>query len=218
MQYYYADGDDQKGPVDLNGLRSAGISRQTLVWREGLGEWQPAGQVTELAALFAGPPEATPFVPPAPPQPLAGPAYPQAAAYPAQPTPPQAQVYGVPGGYPPGAFPPAGQPHNLAYGGYPQQAGYPQGYVAPSSQGMSIASLVLGILAIPSTFCYGFGFLLALLAVIFGHIGHSQSKKQTGRANGMAVAGLVCGYISLAVVAALFIFLVALVNAATYGR
>jgi predicted permease len=45
---------------------------------------------------------------------------------------------------------------------------------------MSIASLVLGIIAIPTTFCL-LGVLLGLLAVIFGHIGQSQYKQATGR-------------------------------------
>ena len=211
MQYYYADGDEQKGPVDLDRLRAAGITPQTLVWREGLGEWQPAGKVAELASLFAAP-AAMPVAiqPPG----SAGMPYQQPTAGQHQ----QAYAQAPQHGAAPGAYPAAGQPHNLGYSGYPAGGAYAGGYVAPPSQGMSIASMILGILAIPSTFCYGFGFLLALLAVIFGHIGHSQYKKQTGQANGMAIAGLICGYISLAVVALVFLFVFMILGAAATGR
>jgi len=94
---------------------------------------------------------------------------------------------------------------------YPQQPGYgqpigyvpPQQFAAPTSnagQGLGITSMVLGILSILTSCAYGLGLVLAILAVIFGHVAHSQSKQANGRANGMAVTGLVCGYISLGVV------------------
>jgi hypothetical protein len=114
------------------------------------------------------------------------------------------------------------QPQPYAQPGYPQQplqyGGYTgQSQTAGSAQGMSVASLVLGILAIPTTFCYGFGLILAILAVIFGHIGHSQSKRMTGQANGMAVAGLICGYISLAIVVGVFLLFFVAFGAAIAG-
>jgi membrane protease subunit (stomatin/prohibitin family) len=47
----------QAGPFDgaaLHAQAAAGrITRDTLVWRAGMGNWVPAGQVPELAALFA---------------------------------------------------------------------------------------------------------------------------------------------------------------------
>lgn len=61
-QYYYADGQERRGPVDMATLRSVGITRETLVWREGMPDWRPAGDVPELASFFtlpgrkAGPP------------------------------------------------------------------------------------------------------------------------------------------------------------------
>ncbi|MFI5843235.1 SPFH domain-containing protein [Catenuloplanes sp. NPDC051500] len=51
----------QQGPFDVAGLTGK-VTRETLVWRAGLAAWVPAGQVPELASLFA----ATP--PPLPPQ------------------------------------------------------------------------------------------------------------------------------------------------------
>ena len=51
-QWYYAKDGSQAGPVDQATLaamvRSGEIKPDDLVWREGMGEWQPAAQVPEL--------------------------------------------------------------------------------------------------------------------------------------------------------------------------
>jgi hypothetical protein len=86
----------------------------------------------------------------------------------------------------------------------PQYVPYGQmgGYVPQRTNGLAIASMVLGILCIY--------WITSILAVIFGHVALSQIKRsngtQTGR--GMAIAGLVLGYIWLAL---LVVFIVALV-------
>lgn len=60
MEWYYALDDKQCGPVtetqltDL--LNARAISRDTLVWRNGMGEWQPLHEVRPLAAAPARPP------------------------------------------------------------------------------------------------------------------------------------------------------------------
>jgi membrane protease subunit (stomatin/prohibitin family) len=63
--YAVVDGK-QSGPFDLSALQSqvqAGkISRETLVWKQGMPAWTAAGQVSDLATLFAAIP------PPLPPQ------------------------------------------------------------------------------------------------------------------------------------------------------
>lgn len=211
MQFYYAEGDQQKGPVDVGQLRSAGVRPDTLVWREGMPEWQEANRVPDLADLFA-PPAGVPAGPQ-----LAGEPSPEPYA-----TGPDRQYVYAPQPYAPPGGPPAGAGYGppvqpgvapqLAYGGY---AGPHQ---APPPQAMSITSMVLGILAIPTTCFYGLGILLAILAVIFGHVGHSQYKRATGQSNGMAVAGLVCGYISLALVVILFLIIFGIAAAANTGR
>ena len=63
----------------------------------------------------------------------------------------------------------------------------------PRTNGLAVASLILGILWV----CY----LGSLLAVIFGHVGLSQIKKSNGMqtGSGLAIAGLVLGYIGLGV-------------------
>lgn len=79
------------------------------------------------------------------------------------------------------------------------QQPYQQPYQAPQqpqpSAGLGIASMVTGILSLVLSCCVPYvPFILALLAVIFG--GVSLGKKMGGK--GMAIAGLVCGIISLA--------------------
>lgn len=75
----------------------------------------------------------------------------------------------------------------------------------PGTNGMSIASMVLGIVGLfVSWFTLG---IPSILAVIFGHIGLSQTSKSRQSGRGMAVAGLATGYIAIGLFA-LFIFVV----------
>lgn len=82
----------------------------------------------------------------------------------------------------------------------PQPPPYPQGFAppqyvvgppAPGTNGLAIASMVLGILWI-----YWIG---SILAVIFGHVALSQIKRTRAGGKGMAIAGLVLGYLGIAV-------------------
>ena len=52
MKYYIAVNGQQTGPVDECELPKYGITSSTLVWREGMTQWVPAGQVAELSYLF----------------------------------------------------------------------------------------------------------------------------------------------------------------------
>ncbi|MFH1033665.1 MAG: GYF domain-containing protein [Pseudomonadota bacterium] len=74
--WYYVVNGAQTGPAgahEMAALIQAGkISRDTLVWKEGMAEWQPAGQ-TELAELFAqAPPPVAASPRPVPPPPGEG--------------------------------------------------------------------------------------------------------------------------------------------------
>ena len=55
MEWFYASGSDQKGPVEqveLDRLIQAGvITRSTLVWREGMTDWKPYDEVAGVAAM-----------------------------------------------------------------------------------------------------------------------------------------------------------------------
>jgi hypothetical protein len=83
----------------------------------------------------------------------------------------------------------------------PHQQPYPYPVARPTS-GLAVASLVLGIVWV-----WGIG---SILAVIFGHIALSETKDGRKGGQGMAVAGLVLGWIG---VASMLIILVALAAA-----
>ncbi|MBS1834556.1 MAG: RDD family protein [Acidobacteria bacterium] len=61
MSWYYADNGRQAGPIDDatldNMIRLGSIGQETLVWKEGMGNWQPLGTVRPMAAP---PPPAAP--------------------------------------------------------------------------------------------------------------------------------------------------------------
>jgi membrane protease subunit (stomatin/prohibitin family) len=62
--YYAGIGGAQQGPFDQAALQakinSGEITRETLVWRQGMANWTAAGQVADLAALFAAVPPPLP--------------------------------------------------------------------------------------------------------------------------------------------------------------
>ncbi|MGY3565374.1 DUF4190 domain-containing protein [Sinomonas sp. RB5] len=115
-------------------------------------------------------------------------------------------------GYP-GQQPYAGGAAQQPYPGqqpYPAQQPYPglpgrtPYYAAPAPRGLSIAAMVCGI----SVFV-GFGFLVLpqIAAVVLGHLG--LAREPAGR--GMALAGLVLGYVGIALtVAFLAVFILVL--------
>ncbi len=82
-----------------------------------------------------------------------------------------------------------------AYGYY--QQGYGGGMPQPGTNGLAIASMVLGIIWI-----YWLG---SLLAVIFGHIALSQTARTGQGGRGMAIAGVVLGWVGLAFLAVFII-------------
>ncbi len=92
----------------------------------------------------------------------------------------------------------APQPQSGPYAPPQAYPGYPPGYYPPvaPTNGLAIASMVCGILGIIS--CY-FGGFMGLPAVICGHLAISSIRKAPfemgGR--GMAIAGLVMGYLAI---------------------
>ena len=51
-QYYIIRNDQQAGPYTLDELAAMGITPDTIVWTEGMTDWTPARQVSELNSLF----------------------------------------------------------------------------------------------------------------------------------------------------------------------
>jgi hypothetical protein len=106
---------------------------------------------------------------------------------------PQPPSMQPPAGYEP---PPPPPPPAAAYApppAYAPQPYYAQVVVQAKTNGLAIASLVLGI-----CWVYWVG---SILAVIFGHVALAQIARSNGTQNGrgMAIAGLVLGWIGVAV-------------------
>ncbi|MFE5939259.1 DUF4190 domain-containing protein [Streptomyces sp. NPDC056470] len=117
--------------------------------------------------------------------------------------------YGYP--TPPPVTAPA--PSGYGYPGYPGYPGGAVGYGQPGwqqtpSNGMGIAAMVLGIIAVAGFCMYGLGVILGILALVFGIIG--RKKVQRGEANngGMATAGIVLGSIGILVSAVFLAFVI----------
>jgi hypothetical protein len=83
-----------------------------------------------------------------------------------------------------GPYPPPG------YGGYP---------VPSPTNGMAVASLVLGIL-----WLYWVG---SLMALIFGYVARQQIAERGESGGGLALAGIVLGWIGVGTLALLLLFL-----------
>ena len=183
MEYFLADNDVRRGPFPLEALGSQGLRPETLVWREGMGNWQRADALPELSAVLN------------PPTPAA--TAPLTYGTGVQPTP---GVYNSA----PNSGPGAGVPGPISY-----QQPNPYGAYAPPTNGMAIASMILGIISIPAMFAYCFGTPLAISAVVLGHLARKEIRRTASGGDGLALAGLICGYISLSICA--LIMLVAVI-------
>jgi len=106
------------------------------------------------------------------------------------------------------------------YGGYPGQAGgyYPAYAPAPKTNGLAIASMVVSIVGAFFLFCYGAGGLIGIVGAILGHFSRRQIRDRQESGDGMALAGIIVGWIAtglgLLIVAFFVIFIVWAVNSA----
>ena len=178
-------------------------------------EQQPSGQQPGTAAQpsgWADPTSGTMYVDPVtgqPAYPTAPAGYPLPAGYPGYP------------GYPtPAGYPPAGYPGQAGYAAYPPAAaGYPgapaaayptpvgpyMGYGVPAAlprtNGMAIAALVVSLTGL------GCG-VTGLVGAILGHVARRQIRERHESGDGMALAGIIVGWISFALVVAFVVFIV----------
>ena len=151
------------------------------------------------------PPQPPPGAAPPGPPPGSPPSSSPPAGQEPPPPPPSPAPYSPPPGAPPptyGAPPPPPNPYGPQF---PQQGPYypgypPQPYVVRKTNGFAIASLILGVI-----WMYWVG---SILALIFGYIGKNQidNSNNTQDGRGLAIAGIVLGWIG---VAALIIFIIA---------
>ena len=147
------------------------------------------------------------------------PAYPPAAypppAYPPQAYPPQA--------YPAQPYPAAAQPPPPGYGGYggygvQPSMGYPMYVQQPKTNGLSIAALVVSCAGAVFLICYGVGGLVGVVGAILGHVARKQIRQRQEGGDGMALAGIIVGWIAtglgLAIIAAVIGLFAWLANSA----
>ncbi|MFC6597360.1 DUF1707 and DUF4190 domain-containing protein [Kitasatospora paranensis] len=77
----------------------------------------------------------------------------------------------------------------------------PLPYVPRRTNGMAVASMVLGLLCLPT------GGMLGVPAVVTGHIAKNQLRQSGEEGDGMATAGLVIGWLSVGGWALLFLLM-----------
>ena len=136
--------------------------------------------------------------------------------YPDQPRPEEPMPppqYNQPGGQSYGGFAPPPYPAPPGFQPYPPAYGMPQYYagpMAPSTNGMAIASLVCSIANFFMVPLVG-----GLLAVIFGHVARGQIRNANGTQTGatLALIGLIVGYIGLALDVAVIVLIIVLIIA-----
>lgn len=88
-----------------------------------------------------------------------------------------------------------GEPTNV-YGGQPQYVAQPQydpnmNGMPQEQNGMSIASMICGILGLVGCWCGCIGLILSIVGIVLGIIGRKKGGK------GMALAGIICGAIGI---------------------
>lgn len=128
---------------------------------------------------------------------------PDNSAYPSQPY--GQQTYGYQGqSY--------GQQYGQAYGQqYGQPYGQPAGYYQPpGTNGMAIGSLVSSLVGLVMGWAFSPLFLGLLIGIVLGHISLSQIKKTGEQGRGIALGGLICGYVGTAIVLLLVLGFLAL--------
>jgi len=58
-KYYYSDGEKTFGPFNILELKQFDLTKETLVWFEGINGWKPAGELNEMKAIIK---ETTPAI------------------------------------------------------------------------------------------------------------------------------------------------------------
>ncbi|HEV7524642.1 MAG TPA: DUF4190 domain-containing protein [Acidimicrobiia bacterium] len=148
----------------------------------------PPGQANPASGPPPGAPTPNPWGgPPQPPAPQTAPGQAPPPPQPSYPPPPYAPApaYGAPGPYP-GPYAPSGFP-------------------PISTNGLAIASLVLGIVG--WSLC-GIG---SIVAIVLGFVGRNQIRDSGGRqsGDGLALAGIILGFVGLALIILFFVVAVA---------
>jgi MFS family permease len=110
-------------------------------------------------------------------------------------------------------------------GTYPGYAvpgyGAPYGYGQPMAiskptNGMAVAAMVVSIVGIAGVCAYGVGGLVGIVGAILGHVARRQIRERGEQGDGMALAGIIVGWIAaglgLLIFGAIIVFFVWAVN------
>jgi hypothetical protein len=147
MGYYIANQGVRQGPFELADLPRYGLRANSMIWTEGMADWQLAISLPQVACLLAPPADSQ--------------------------TPAPTLAYQTP---------------------------------ATASNGMAVASLVLGIIAVPFSCHPLLGLVPGILAIVFGFVARGNIKRgETTAGKGMATAGIICGFVPIALLAALIL-------------
>jgi heme/copper-type cytochrome/quinol oxidase subunit 2 len=88
----------------------------------------------------------------------------------------------------------------------------PGNRLAPPRNGFGVAALVLGLLALVSSWTIIGGIVLGILAVIFGVLGRGRARRGEATNGGFSVAGIVLGVIGALIAVALIALAMSLLN------
>lgn len=116
----------------------------------------------------------------------------------------------------PAGYPAPGYPTSGYAGPPPGYPGYGYGYPAPpATNGLAIAAMVVSIVGAFGLCGYGLGGYIGIVGAIMGHVARRQIRERGENGDGMALAGVVVGWIvsGIAIIATIVI-VVAIVWAA----
>jgi len=168
VNYYIAENGQQRGPFPPEQLAAQGLRRESLVWADGMAQWQRADQVAELQPVLG---------------PVAGNG-PAMGGFPQpQPQPgPYGQPYGGPVAYAPGAYPPGGYPPGALPTDNKKLAA---GICAILIGGLGVHKFILGyntagiIMLLVSVLTCGFGYaVMHIIGIVEGIIYLTKSDEQ----------------------------------------
>lgn len=98
--------------------------------------------------------------------------------------------YSYPPGPAPGPYPGAYPPPPMPYGNYP-------GAPVVMRNGLGVAALITGVLALFGSCTVVFGVLLGIAAIIFGLVGRNRAKNGQANNRGVATAGILLGTLAI---------------------
>jgi uncharacterized protein DUF4190 len=102
-----------------------------------------------------------------------------------------------------------------AYGEVPPGYGVPQPYppyqVRQPYEGLAIASLVVSCAGVLGLCTYGIGGVLGIVGAILGHVARSRIRRNGREGNGMALAGIIVGWVLAGVSVGLGVVLVLII-------